>query len=252
MAKLPNSVQLYTLRDAVSKDFAGTLKKLSQIGYKAGELAGYGDLKTAAETRKAFDANGMVVSGMHVGLDAFKKDTNAVIADAKTLGCQNVILPYIDPNTLGTHAEWRTFAATCQNFGKLVTDAGLTFAYHNHDFEFRKYENEYAMDIFLQHSDPKAVKIELDLYWVSKGGLDPVAYLKQLGNRVVLVHLKDKTADGKFAPVGTGTLDFKALTDTAAGLGVRYGVVEQDDCYGKDPFECVATSFENLKKIGVV
>jgi len=252
MAKLPISVQLYTLRDAVSADFAGTLKKLAKIGYKAAELAGYGVLKAAAATKKAFDAAGLVVSGMHVSRDQFKGNIAGVIADAKTLGCTNVILPYVDHNSFKSGDDWRAFAVECNGYAKAVADAGLTFSYHNHDFEFKKFDGVYAMDTFLQHSDPKLVKIELDLYWVSKGGLDPVAYLKQIGSRVILVHLKDKAADGKFAPVGTGTLDFKALTDTAAGLGVKYGVVEQDDSYGKDPIENVTISFENLKKLGVV
>lgn len=251
MAKLPISVQLYTLRDAVSTDLAGTLKALSKIGFTGAELAGYGDLKTAPAVRKAFDDAGLKVSGMHVSLDAFKADTAAVIADAKTLGCSNVILPYVDQSTLTTAADWRNFAQTCQTIGKQVTAAGLTFSYHNHDFEFKKYDGEYAMDILLQHSDANAVKIELDLYWVARGGLDPVTYLKKLGKRVVLVHLKDMAADQKFAPVGTGTLNFTALTDAAAAAGVQWGVVEQDDCYGKDPLECVALSFANLKKLGI-
>ena len=251
MAKLPISIQLYTLRDAVSQDFTAALSALSKVGFKAAELAGYGDLKTAEAARKAFDAAGLVVSGMHVSREAFQGSVDSVIADAETLGTKNVILPYVDHNALISGELWRKFAVECNGYAKKVSEAGLTFSYHNHDFEFKKYDGVYAFDTFLQHSDPSLVKIELDLYWVANGGLDPVAYLKQLGNRVVLVHLKDRTADGKFAPVGTGTLDFTALTDAAAAQGVQYGVVEQDDCYGKDPLECVTTSFQNLKKLGI-
>lgn len=251
MAKLPISVQLYTLRDAVSKDLGGTLKSLANIGFTGAELAGYGDLKTAAAVRKAFDDAGLTVSGMHVSLDVFKADTAAVIADAKTLGCANVILPYVDQSEFTSSEDWRQFAALCNGFGKQVVAAGLTFGYHNHDFEFKKFDGEYAMDTFLQHADPKAVKLELDLFWVSFAGLDAATYLKKAGSRVILVHLKDMTADKKFAPVGTGTLDFAALTDAAAAAGVKWGVVEQDDCYGKDPLECVATSYANLKKLGI-
>jgi sugar phosphate isomerase/epimerase len=88
---------------------------------------------------------------------------------------------------------------------------------------------------------------------VKHGELDPVTYMKKLGRRLVLVHLKDM-AEGperKFAPVGTGILDFKAICDEAVKLGVKYGIVEQDDCYGMDPMEAIKISLENLKKIGV-
>lgn len=253
MAKLPISVQLFTVRDATKDDLPGVLKALAKIGYAGAELAGYGNLKSAAEVRKAFDEAGLKVSGAHVGIDQLEKDLAGVIADHKTLGNKNVIIPWLGEERRKDAAGWRAFAGTCTEIGKKLADAGLTLSYHNHDFEFKTFDGTYGLDIFWQHSDPKYVKAELDIYWVVKGGVDPVAYINQLGSRVKLIHLKDMTADAekKFAPVGTGAIDFVAVTDAAAKAGVEWGAVEQDNCYGANPLDNVRISFENLKKLGI-
>jgi sugar phosphate isomerase/epimerase len=253
MAKLPVSVQLYTLRDLAKTDLPGVLKSLAKIGYSGGELAGYGNLKSATEVRKAFDDAGLVVSGAHVGIDQLEKDLDGVIADHKTLGNTNVIIPWLGEERRQDAAAWRAFAATCNDIGRKLADAGLTLSYHNHDFEFKTFDGTYGLDIFWQHSDPKYVNAELDVYWVVRGGVDPVAYIKQLGSRVKLIHLKDMATgeEKKFAPVGTGVIDFVPITDAAAAVGVEWGAVEQDNCYGMDPLESVRISFDNLKKLGI-
>ncbi len=253
MAKLPISVQLYTLRDLTAKDLPGVLKSLAKIGYTGAELAGYGNLTSATEVRKAFDAAGLKVSGAHVGIDQLEKDLPAVIADHKVLGNTNVIIPYLGEDRRKDSAAWRAFAASCNTIGKQLADAGLTLGYHNHAFEFEKFDGIFGLDIFWQHTDAEYVKSELDVYWVARGGVDPVAYIKQLGSRCNLVHLKDLAAgeEKKFAPVGEGTLDFVAISDAAASVGVQWGAVEQDNCYGADPLENVEISFTNLKKLGI-
>ena len=253
MAKMNLSVQLYTLRDATATDLPGVLKALKKIGYAGAELAGYGNLKTASEVRKAFDDAGLKVSGAHVSIEQFEKDIEAVIADSKTLGNTNVIIPYIGEDRRKSGEDYRKLAAQLNEFGKGVAAEGLTLSYHNHAFEFEKFDGEYGLDILWQHSDPNLVKAELDLYWVKRGGVDPVSYVKQLGKRVVLVHLKDMEAgpEQRFAPVGTGTLDFVAISDACAEAGVEWGAVEQDNCYGADPLKNVEISFNNLKKMGI-
>ncbi len=253
MAKLNISVQLYTLRDATSIDLPGVLKAVKKIGYTGAELAGYGNLKTAAEVRKAFDDAGLKVSGAHIGIDQFEKNMDQVIADSKTLGNTNVIVPYLGEDRRKNGEDYRKLARDLTAWGKTVAAAGLTLSYHNHAFEFEKFDGQFGLDILWQHADPAFVKAELDLYWVKRGGVDPVAYVKQLGKRVVLVHLKDMDAgaDQKFAPVGTGTLDFIAISEACAAAGVQWGAVEQDDCYGADPLKNVEISFNNLKKLGI-
>jgi sugar phosphate isomerase/epimerase len=143
-------------------------------------------------------------------------------------------------------------AAVANEAGKRLKAAGLQFSYHNHAFEFEKFDDGVAFDIFWQHTDPELVKSEFDVYWVKLAGLDPVAYMRQLGKRVKLLHLKDMAAGegNKFAPVGTGTIDFAGVLKAANELGVEWGAVEQDNCYGEDPLKIVETSYRNLQKLG--
>ena len=253
MAKLPISVQLYTLRDLTAKDLPGVLKSLNKIGYGAAELAGYGNLKSAAEVKKAFDDAGMKVSGAHVGIEQLEADLASVIRDHHTLGNKNVVIPWLDESRRGSAEIWRKLAGMCNTIGAKLAAEGLTLAYHNHDFEFEKFDGKYGLDILWEHSDAKLLKSELDVFWVKRGGVDPAAYIQQHGSRVKLIHLKDLVAGAelKFAPVGEGTLDFIAITDAAVAAGVEWGAVEQDDCYGQDPLENVAISYRNLQKLGI-
>ena len=250
MANLKLSAQLYTLRDAVSKDISDTLKAVHEIGFTGVELAGFGDLKTAADVRKAADAAGVQVSGSHVMLDALQKDFAGVVKDQKTLGNVNVIIPWLPDEMRKTATDWIKTAEAFNILGKKLAAEGLQLSYHNHAFEFDLFDGQTGMNLLLQHCDPAAVGFEVDVYWVKHANHDPVQFLESLGSRLRLVHLKDRSADGKFAPVGTGTLDFVAICRAAIGAGVEWGVVEQDDCYGQDPLAVLKTGYQNLAKLG--
>lgn len=253
MAKLNISVQLYTLRDQVAQDLSSVLNHVKAIGFAGAEIAGYGNLRTAEAVKAAFDSSGLKVSGSHVSIEAFEKDVKQVLADQKALGNKNVIIPYLAENRRTSAADWRTFAGQCNEFGKIVADQGMQLFYHNHAFEFEKFDGQLAMDIFLEHADPKLVKFELDVYWIKHAGLEPAAYIKQYGDRIKLIHLKDMAAgEGKkFAPVGTGILDFVAISDAAAAAGVEWGVVEQDDCYGENPLHLIEVSYNELRRFKI-
>ena len=253
MAKLNISVQLYTVRDAVAQDFPSVLKHAKAIGYKGAELAGYGSLKTAEATKKAFDDAGLVVSGAHVSIESVEQDPKKVLEEQKVLGNKNVIVPYLAKERRTSSADWRKLAETLNGFGKTAAAEGMRVLYHNHDFEFEKFDGKYAMDIFLEHADPKYVNLELDGFWVAFAGLDPAEYIRKNASRIKLVHLKDMAPGGekKFAPVGTGTLDFKAISDAAAAAGVEWGVVEQDNCYGENPLHLIEVSYTELRRLGI-
>jgi sugar phosphate isomerase/epimerase len=253
MAQLPISLQLYTVRDLTAKDFGGTMRDVAQIGYRYVELAGYGNLKTAAEAKKALDDAGLKASGMHAPIDVLEKDPSKSFDEADVLGLKNIICPWIPEERRKDAAAWRTIAGILNRAGQAAVDRGFDFAYHNHSFEFQKFDGKYALDILWEHTDHKLVKSELDVYWVQHGGVDPAAYIRQLGGRCILLHLKDMAAgpDKRFAPVGTGILDFKAICDEATKAGVKFGVVEQDNCYDTPPLESIRISLENLKKLGV-
>jgi sugar phosphate isomerase/epimerase len=253
MAKLPLSVQLYTVRDLTAVDFAGTLKKVADIGYRNVEPAGWGNLKTAADVRKALDDAGLKAPSAHVGIHEFNAGVQKVIDDAKTIGYDNIVVPYID-ESYRSAAGYKKLASELNTFGKQVKAAGLQLYYHNHAFEFDKFNGQMGFDILWENTDADLVKCELDVYWIQRGGVDPVSYIKKLGQRVQLVHLKDmdKTDPGKFAPVGRGTLNFPAIVAAAAEAGVKYGAVEQDNCYGMDPLESITVSYNNLKQMELI
>lgn len=253
MSKLSLSLQLYTVRDLLAADFAGTMKQVARIGYKSVEMAGFGNLKNATEAKKALDDAGLKAIGTHAGVDLLGKDLGKALDDCRILGVKNLICPWIGEDLRNSAAAWKNTAKILNQAGKQVHAAGLEFAYHNHNFEFQSFEGQTGLDILWQNTEPELVKSELDVFWVKFAGEDPVAYMKKLGKRILLVHLKDMSAgpDRKFAPVGTGILDFKAICDQAEKVGVQYGIVEQDNCYDTPPLDAIKTSYENLQKLGL-
>jgi sugar phosphate isomerase/epimerase len=249
---IPISVQLYTVRDLIASDFAGTVKQVAKIGYKAIEMAGYGNLKTAKEAKKALDDAGLQVSGAHASLPELEKELDRVMDESDTLGNKNIVCPYMPDDRRKDAAGWKQAAGSLNQIGRACHERGFDFAYHNHSFEFQKFDGKTGLDILFDNCEAHLVRAEVDVYWVKHGGEDPVERLNKLGDRVMLLHLKDMAPgdDKKFAEVGTGILDFKAILETATKLGAKWGAVEQDNTYGRPPLEAIKTSYENLKKLG--
>ena len=249
---IPISVQLYTVRDLIAKDFAGTVKQVAAIGYKSVEMAGYGNLKSAAEAKTALDDAGLTVAGTHAPIEVLEKEVGRVMDENEALGSKLIICPWMPEARRKDADGWKSAARSLNQAGRACHERGIDFAYHNHSFEFQKFDGKTGLDILFENCEPHLVKAEIDVYWVKHGGEDPVARINQLGDRVVALHLKDMAPgdDKKFAEVGAGVLDFKAILDAATKHGVRYGAVEQDNTYGRDPLAAIRTSYENLKKLG--
>lgn len=251
MAKLPISVQLYTLRDETAADMPGTLKKLKDIGYTAVETAGYGSLKSAKEMARAVRDAGLIISGAHVAIENLETDLENTLDEQAQLGNADVIVPYLGDGRRNK-AGYLALAASLNKIGAACVKRQMTLSYHNHDFEFELYDNMAGLDLIWENSDPKLVFCELDCYWARRASVDPVAYIRMLGGRVKFLHLKDmEPTEKKFAPVGTGVIDFNSISSAGSKAGVKYGVVEQDVCYGMTPFQSVETSLRNLRKMGI-
>jgi sugar phosphate isomerase/epimerase len=250
MPKIPIGLQLYTVRDDAAKDFAGTIRKVADIGYAAVELAGHGGL-SVRELSGLLADNHLTVAGSHIGLDRLESDLPKVIEENLSLGNTHIVVPYLPEERRKTADEYKTLAETLTTLGATLQIAGMTLCYHNHDFEFKPLENgQIGEDILLANSDPNLVKIEADTYWILKAGLDPVAFVKKHPGRVPLMHIKDRdTTDGSFAPVGTGDLPLDALIAAAGEIGTQYLLVEQDLCKGP-ALEAAALSYNNLKAKG--
>lgn len=250
MPKIPIGLQLYTLREDMEKDFAGTLQKVAAIGYGFVELAGYGGLPV----RKLADLlaeNHLQVAGSHIGLDALEADLHKVIQENLEIGNSHIVVPYLAEERRKTSDDYKQLAEILSGIGETLQTANMTLCYHNHDFEFRPLpDGQIGEDILLDHSDPLFVKIEADAYWILKAGQDPVAFIKKHTGRVPIIHLKDRDlTDGSFAPVGTGDLPLDALIEAAGEIGTRYLLVEQDICKGP-ALDAVTLSYNNLKAKG--
>jgi sugar phosphate isomerase/epimerase len=246
-----DGIQLYTLRDLTAKDFAGTMKAVARLGYKFVETAGYGDLKTAKAAKQALDAAGLKASSGHFAIDLLEKNIDQVIADAQTLQIDTVVCPFLPENRRNDYAA---VAKVLDTAGNQLHQHGIVLAYHNHSFEFQKFGGKYGLDILYENTAPHLVVAEIDVYWVLHGGVDPAEYCDKLGDRVRLLHLKDmgQPPEKRFAPVGTGILDFAPILKVAEKHKVRWGIVEQDQMYGTPPLEAIKTSLDNLKKWGAV
>lgn len=250
MPKIPISLQLYTVRDDMARDFAGTLRQVSDIGYAAVELAGHGDLTTRA-LKSTLDDLHLSVSGSHVGFDALRQSPQQAIDDALTLGNSHIIVPSISEDHRSSADAWKQTAEIMDGLGETLQTFNLTLCYHNHDFELKPLDNgQLGLDYFYAQADPLWVKAEIDVYWVMVAGLDPVAYIRKYTGRVPLIHLKDRNPeDGFFAEVGTGDLPLDALIQAADDIGTKYVVVEQDVCR-RPALESAAISYNNLKAKG--
>ena len=252
MSNIGIGVQLYTLRDLAGKDLPGTLRKVAEIGYRNVELAGYGSLKSAKDVKKALDDAGLKAPAGHWAIDVLEKEVERVMGEAQLLEIQQVVVPFLPEDRRKNAAGYKQTAKSLDEIASFFHGVGIELAYHNHAFEFQKFDGKYGLDILFENTTPHLVKAEVDVYWVAHAGVDPVAYVDKLGDRVRLLHLKDLATgpDKRFAPVGTGTLDFKALLVTAEKHNVRWGFVEQDKTYETPPLDAIKTSLENLKKLG--
>ena len=250
---IPVALQMYTVREEADKDFAGTVQQVAAIGYYGVELAGYAG-HTAAEVKQILEDNNLKVVGGHVGIDAMQGDPDKVIAEYTAFGAKYVTVPYIGEEWRGSLDDYQRLGATLAEIGAKLQPAGLTLCYHNHAFEFDKFGGDtYGFDAIFAAADPSLLKVEMDTFWVKKGGEDPAAYLRKYANRVPLVHLKDMSEDGDFAPVGEGNIDYPSLFAAAEeAAGTEYYIVEQDSCKTAPPLESIAISFANLKKWGKV
>jgi len=203
-------IQLYTVRDAMTQDFVGTLQRIAEIGYKDLEFAGYFD-QPPAEVKRIVADLGMSTPSTHVNRTLIRDDPMPSIEAGAAIGHKYLVLNWLAPEERQTLDQYRAWADTVNSFAEQCRAAGMMFAWHNHDFELTAIDGIVPYDILLERCDPSLVKFELDLYWARKAGVDLDAFLTQHGARIPMVHVKDMDSAGAMADVGTGTIDFASL-----------------------------------------
>ncbi len=254
-------VQLYTVRSEMKNDFEGKLAKVAAIGYREVEFAGY-EGHSAKEIRGMLDRHGLTGPSAHVPYNSLGDKWAGVLDDAHIVGHKYLVNPYIDDPIRKGPDGWKRAAETFNRAGEASQKAGIQFAYHNHWFEFFPENGKLPYDILLEETDPKLVKMEMDLCWINVGGQDPLKYFDRYPGRFPLVHVKDLTALPKvdasggqnfgdslpeMTEVGSGIVDWKKIFAQSEKAGIKYYFVEHDN--PKVPFDSIKTSYEYLAKL---
>ncbi|RRN63804.1 sugar phosphate isomerase/epimerase [Caulobacter sp. 602-1] len=274
----PWGVQLFTVLEPLERDFDGALREVAAIGYKEVETIGsFG--RDPAAVRATFEKYGLRSPSQHLAPPSLyaafsawaRRETTTegvraaysaaftpqtvmplveqAVVSAKALGQTYVIWPILLEAHLADRARLDTFIALFNQAGALCRREGLVFAFHNHDREFRRFGDDVILDLILKGTDPALVKFELDFYWASKAGVDPVAYFTRYADRFRACHVKDMKPDRDFAAVGDGVLPIAALISAARRSGVRHFYVEYDR--SNDPLAEIRKSYGYLQRLRI-
>lgn len=241
------ALQLYTVRRLAAVDLPGTLKSVAAAGYRSVEVAGLP--KTApGELARLLEAAGLRVAAAHEGIEGLRADASAVAARMTEIGSPRVVVPWMPDRDRRTVDDVRRFAAELGGFARTMAQSGIRLGYHNHDFEFAPLDGTTVWDILLAELSPD-VEIELDVYWASVAGRDPVAEIRAAADRVRLLHMKDRApgTEPHDAPAGEGILPFPAIVEAARAAGVEWYIAEQDEPH--EPLEDIASALRHLESL---
>lgn len=247
--------QLFTVRDYCKtiEDFDKTCEKLSKIGYKMMQVSAVGPTD-GAQLRAAADKYGLETTVTHCPADRYLNDIDGVVKYHKELGCEIAGLGCMPDINNFSKELMDKFIKDFNVVAEKLAKEGITFAYHNHAVEFGKYKGKYIMDILLEELNPENFKLIFDAYWSSYAGINPAKFIREHKDKIVCAHFKDQSVFGvneiRMAAVGEGNIDWDDVIDACNESGVKYAYVEQDNCYGEDPFECMKRSYEFLTKKG--
>ena len=272
--KLPIALQLYSVRDDMKKDFKGTLTKVKEMGYQGVEFAGlFGH--SPAEVKAMLDEIGLTPVSAHVAIDEILADIPKVISDYRAVGCRFIAIPWMAEERRPGNPLYQQTIEDIKDIGEEANKQGLTLLYHNHDFEFKKLNGEYLLDILYKDIPEDLLKTQIDTCWANVGGEDPAEYLRKYKGRSPLVHLKDFVMPGKkpaklyeligveseqtedeqdkkfeLRPVGYGVQDIPEILKASAEAGTEWVIIEQDHpSMNKTPMECVKMSIDFLKSL---
>jgi sugar phosphate isomerase/epimerase len=244
------AIILYTLREPAKENLPATLKRVREVGFEHVQWSGMPPLP-AEEIRAALDEAGLRAIAGHCAMEPFEEDFEANVRHWKTVGAPDIAPGGMMGDCKDSLEAWLRGAKRLDELGAKLRMEGIRLSYHNHAFEFEKFEGDdrCKLDILYGETQPYNLYAELDLGWVHAGGADPAAYLRKYAGRCPVVHAKDLVlADGKpqFKPLGQGALDWPAIFAAGAEAGVDWYVYEQDTCEG-DVWDSVAASYEFLK-----
>lgn len=276
MKKFKVGIQLYSLRDEMEKDMDATLKDVKNMGYDCVEFAGYFG-KTAEEVAALLKKHGLEAVSVHQGYEVFLEKPEENVEYLKKIGVKYCAVPWMDVKKHKGSEDYDKTVADITSVAKLLKDNGIQMMYHNHDFEFNKYEDKYLLDWLYESVPTDLLEPQIDTCWVRYAGLNPCEYLKKYAGRIEVVHLKDfvcknfggevyalidedgneiesdsKEDNGfEFRPVGHGIQDMPSIIKAAEEAGATCLIVEQDQAVTATPIESAKMSRDYLKSIGI-
>jgi sugar phosphate isomerase/epimerase len=260
-------LQLYTLRNEIKNDVNPVIAKVAEVGYTSVEVFGYNDGKFFGHSPEEFIGiikknNLKTPSGHYMMLDYFIKGNEdqlkKTVADAAIMGHDFFVVPFLIESMRTSLDDYKKLAEKINKAAVEVKSAGMRLAYHNHNFEFKDWGNgKTGFEIFVKETDPSLVSFEMDIYWVTRAGVDPIQLIKQNPGRIKLWHIKDMSdkkaasfdtgGEQAFTEVGSGVIDYKEIFKHKKQSGMEYFFVEQDQV--KIPvYESIAKSLDYLKK----
>jgi sugar phosphate isomerase/epimerase len=263
---LPLAIQLYSVRELLPNDYAGTLKQLGSLGYREVESAGYFN-HSAAEVKQAMDAAGLKLVSAHYPSNDLHKQFDQIVAFNKELGVQYIICssprskdPAPARGTPFTLDDWRYNADEFNALGEKVQAAGLKFGYHNHITEFHETDGVVPYVELIRLTDPSKVTMEMDCGWVIVGGGNPIELLRVYPTRISMLHVKDfkrsdtppsNTNRPQVAELGQGTIDYAPILTAAAKTeNIKHCFVEQE-AFDVPPMESLKIDADYMRKLGI-
>lgn len=239
-------LQLYTVRDLMQANVGRALEQVAAIGYREVEFAGhFGESPT--RIRMLLDAVGLSAPSGHVSLAELTKSSERTFDAAEAIGHRYLVVPSLDPGDRRSLDDYRRVAARLNRVAEIARPRGLLVGYHNHDFELARIAGVRPYDVLLARTDPALVCFEMDFYWMTRGGADPVAYLERHPGRFHLCHVKDMDPRGEMADVGAGRIDFRKILRYREAAGLRHFYVEHD--HPADPVGSIRASYEFLRSL---
>jgi sugar phosphate isomerase/epimerase len=259
MYNVLTGAQMYSVRTLTqtAENLDATLGALAKMGYSTVQLSGQNPNLDPALVKGLLDKHGLTCPATHISFKEMEEDLPKVIARHKLWSCPYPGIGAMPREYAGSAEGVRAFAKKASEIGKRLKDEGLTFIYHNHAFEFQKFDGTTGMDILFDGL--KDAQFEIDVYWVQSGGADPVEWIRKVAGRMDVVHFKEmagRLPDEKnrsmteMVPIGEGNLNWKKIMAACDETGVKIAFIEQDNAVDTDPLDCMRRSFENLSRMG--
>ena len=247
--KMKAGIQLWTLKDVIGSDLTGTLSALSKIGYNSLEPYGFDGSfygHSAKDFRKMCSDLGMVITSTHSGINV--ENAPMYAEKAAEAGLEYIVLPSFNGRPEKTLDDFKKVAHEMNQIGEITKKAGITFGYHNHNFEFQPMEGKLPYDTLLAETDPALVTFQMDIYWVIKGGQKPEEYFEKHPGRFGLWHIKDMSNNGESCIVGNGHIKFKELMKLSKKAGLKRIIYEQEQYSEGTPVYCAEQSYKYIQK----